>query len=109
MTFFARSIPIVVAFIAVAPSWSVVDSQLHFGTLMPHQKGATIPLASARSGPRERGRGFLKVDVAGAKRWGLRGPHNGSIRLVEPEETRGSMARTVTLLAALGFAASSPA
>jgi hypothetical protein len=29
----------------VAP-FSVVDSHLHCGTLMPYQKGATIPLAS---------------------------------------------------------------
>src|SRR5215831_9111601 len=47
--FFARSMPTVVAFILVAP-FSVVDSHLHCGTLMPYQKGATIPLASAASG-----------------------------------------------------------
>ena len=35
----------------VAPSWSVVDSQLHCGTLMPYQTGATIPLASVDSSP----------------------------------------------------------
>ena len=46
-TFFARSIPIVVSFISVAPFVQVVVSQLHFGTSMPFQRGATIPLVSA--------------------------------------------------------------
>lgn len=30
--------------------FSVVDSHLHCGTLMPYQKGATIPLTSVASG-----------------------------------------------------------
>jgi len=43
-TLFARSMPIILRFMSVAPFVQVVVMQLHFGTLMPSREGATIPL-----------------------------------------------------------------